>query len=73
MGAKQTTDAIVRFISTSTKGFLFNAYTEDGCVKYLGEISEDHKSDSCTCMGNTMGLVCKHIKKAHQQMEGFWS
>jgi len=72
VGAKQVVATIVRLVSTSTKGYLFNAYTEDDKVKYLGEISQDHKADSCTCMGNTMGLACKHIKKAHEQMEGFW-
>ena len=70
---KQTLDdTIVRLISTSTKGYFFNAYTADDKVKYLGEISHDHKADSCTCMGNTMGCNCKHIKKAHELMEGFW-
>jgi len=70
--AKQALDPIVKLVSTSTKGFLFNAYNADDDVKYLGEISQDHKADSCTCMGNTMGLVCKHIKKAHEQMENLW-
>jgi hypothetical protein len=71
--AKQSLDDVnVKLTSTSTKGFLFNAYSKDDKVNYLGEISQDHKGDSCTCMGNTMGFVCKHIKKAHLQMEGYW-
>jgi hypothetical protein len=72
MAKQSLDDVIVKLVSTSTKGFLFNAYSADDKVKYLGEISQDHKSDSCTCMGNTMGNNCKHIKKAHLQMEGFW-
>jgi hypothetical protein len=66
--------AIVRLTSATTKGFNFDVYTDDlkETVKYLGTISKDHKEDSCTCMGNTMGLVCYHIKEAHKKMDGFW-
>ncbi len=71
---QQTKEAVVRLTSATTKGFNFDVYTDDlkEKVKYLGTISKDHSDDSCTCMGNTMGHVCYHIKKAHSMMDGFW-
>lgn len=67
-------ECFLNLTSATTKGFNFIVYKDEEKTKtkYLGTISQDHKNDSCTCMGNTMGLVCYHIKQAHKMMEGYW-
>ena len=74
LATKQVTPGIVRLCSSTTKGFNFNVYFDEDQTntKYMGTISQDHKDDSCTCMGNTMGKNCKHIKEAYTNMNGYW-
>ena len=77
-------DVTVRLCSSTTRGFTFNVYNEDEKIKYIGDISQDHTDDSCTCQSfmhgnsenyqkeNPLPFTCKHIIKAHSMMEGYW-
>ena len=79
-------DVTVRLCSTSMNGFYFNVYNDDEeKIKYIGQISQDHLHDECTCMSfmkgnsenykrtNPLPFQCKHVIRAHSMMEGFWS
>lgn len=81
---KRSEDVAVKLVSSSIHGFIFNVYKENEKVKYFGEISQDHLHDECGCQsfyhGNSedyqkthpLPFQCKHIIKAHSQMEGLW-
>jgi len=81
---QRSTDVKVSLCSSTTTGFTFNVYNDDEKIKYIGNISQDHIHDDCTCPsffhGNSEGyqstnplpFQCKHIICAHSMMEGFW-
>jgi len=82
--AERSADVTVRLCSSTTQGFTFNVYNENEKIKYIGNISENHIHDDCTCPSffhgnsenytktNPLPFTCKHILKAHSMMEGFW-
>jgi len=77
-------DVSVKLASSSMNGFYFNVYKEDDKIKYIGQISQDHTHDECTCQSfmhgnnenytktNPLPFTCKHILAAHNLMDGFW-
>lgn len=81
---KRSADVTVRLCSSTTTGFTFNVYNENEKIKYIGNISEDHIHDDCTCPSffhsnsenykrdNPLPFTCKHILAAHSMMDGFW-
>ena len=81
---QRAVDVNVKLCSSTLTGFTFNVYNDDEKIKYIGDISQDHIHDSCTCQSfmhgnsenyqkeNPLPFTCKHILKAHSLMEGYW-
>lgn len=76
-------DVLVKLTSSTTTGYMFGIYKDEDAEKskYVGNISEDHLSDDCTCKSfehgndenyireNPLPFQCKHIIAAHELME----